>query len=210
MLKSDKKYKITIKNWHKYQRGIKGKRRFWIAISVDLFSDPDYLAMTSLYRNLWLALLLHAGKVGPVFELSPSYARVMFKLARSCDFRVLRNQGFIELQNPTKQTKQNKTEQRKKPPQNLPAVSEVVGLNLDAWDAWITYRCKTKKKAYTTNMKATELARLPHDDQLKCVEYSIGNEYAGLFPDRVHDETRKRTNEFEDIHTKNRKAAGLD
>ena len=117
MNKNDKKYKITILNWNKYQREMKGgenrrRRREWIAISVDLFSDPDYLALDATHSRLWLGLLLHSGKVGPVFTLSPSYARHLFDLRRSCDFSILKNQGFIDLHTATNKTVQDKQDKQ--------------------------------------------------------------------------------------------------
>ena len=109
MSKGDQKYEITILNWDKYQPEMKGdgsrrRRRSFIAISVDLFSDPDFLAMDQMHRTAWVAMLCHAGKVGPRYELCPSDARLLFRLRRSPDFEVFRNQGFIDLQNPTNKT----------------------------------------------------------------------------------------------------------
>lgn len=101
--KNDQKFRITIRNWDEYQSELKGtgdrrRRRHWVAISVHLFSDPDWLALDSTHSRLWLGLLLHAGKVGPVFDLSPTSARHLFDLRRTCDFSILRNHGFIDLE----------------------------------------------------------------------------------------------------------------
>ena len=65
------------------------------------------------------------------------------------------------------------------------APPDVDGLNLEAWEMWIDYRRKAHIRKYTTDLKAKELAKLSHDDQLSCVEYSISNQYTGLFPDRI-------------------------
>ena len=78
-------------------------------------------------------------------------------------------------------TTQDLTTQDKEGNKDAP---DVDGLNLVAWKLWVDYRRKAKLRKYTTDAKAKELARLPHDEQLQCVEYSIGNEYSGLFPDR--------------------------
>lgn len=122
----DKKYKITILNWDKYQREMKGgenrrRRREWIAISVDLNSDPDYLALDQTHRCAWVGLLCHAGKVGPSFELSPSDARLLFRLRRSPDFEVFKKQGFIDLRTATNKTVQNKTNSKPQPKKATPA-----------------------------------------------------------------------------------------
>ena len=104
--KNDQRYRIRIRNWDNYQSELKGMgdrrtRRHWIAISVHLSRDPDFLALTIEQRYTWLMLLCHAGAVGPEFELSPSDARLLFKLRRSADFSVFENQGFIDLEIPT-------------------------------------------------------------------------------------------------------------
>ena len=111
----DKKYKITILNWDKYQCEMRGgekrrRRRDWVAISTDLFSDPSFFEMDHCHRIAWVGLLCHAGKVGPVFELCPSNARVMFQLRRCPDFEVFKNQGFIDLKAATDKTVHNKTD----------------------------------------------------------------------------------------------------
>lgn len=106
------KYRITIRNWDKYQSEMKGtgkrrRRRDWVAISTNVYRDPDFFELTVEQRYLWLMLLLHAGCVGHVFELSTSSARVLFQLRPGwrgvVDFEALRNQGFIDLQNATGQ-----------------------------------------------------------------------------------------------------------
>lgn len=121
----EKKYQITIRNWDKYQREMRGgekrrRRRDWVAISTDLFSDPSFFEMDQCHRTAWIGLLCHAGKVGPVFELCPSAARLLFRLRRSPDFEVFRNQGFIDLKAATDKTRQYKTDKtihkEKKPP----------------------------------------------------------------------------------------------
>jgi hypothetical protein len=192
--KGDQKYRITIRNWEKYQREMRGgekrkRRREWVAISVDLFSDPDYLALDATHSRLWLGLLLHSGKVGPSFVLSPSYARHLFDLRRSCDFEVLKNHGFIDLEAATarayktNKTGQDKTGKKVATLPKKPLVEEVEGLNIEAWNEWVAHRRATKKPAYKTNMKAIELATLTHEQQLACVRHSISNEYVGLFPE---------------------------
>jgi len=115
--KTDPKQKrlIDIPNWDKYQRPLKGKggassRRSWVAMSVDLFSDPDFLELKQCEQLCWIGIVLHAGKVGVPFELSPSSARVLFKLKHTPDFDLLENQGFIKSRNPTNKT--NKTNKR--------------------------------------------------------------------------------------------------
>ena len=110
---SDKKRTITIRNWDKYQRALKGRagansRRSWVAMSVDLDSDPDFFSMKLVERECWQSLLRHAGKVGATFDLSPSDCRVMFNLPRSPSFEVLINHGFIESHAPTRQTRQTR------------------------------------------------------------------------------------------------------
>jgi len=175
------------------------RRREWVAISVDLFSDPDFLALTPSERLCWVGLLLHAGKVGVPFEFDTSLARVQFGLKHSPSFQSLVDQGFIEIATATRQDKtgQDKTGQKitpkpkKKPPKKKPqkkpakpSVSEVEGLNLDAWGKWLSYRSATNRPLYTTNGIATKLAKLPYDAQMECVTASIDQGYTGIFPEK--------------------------
>lgn len=102
MANHKQKYEITILNWDKHQRPLRGKggagsRRLWIAVSTNLDHDPDYLELKLLERHTWDCLLRHAGRVGPVFELSQSRAKQLFDLPRYPTFSLLEKQGFIEL-----------------------------------------------------------------------------------------------------------------
>ena len=93
-----------------------------------------------------------------------------------------------------------------------PDWSSIEGLNLDAWDLWLAYRRKTKRRPYTTDMKAIELAVLTADEQLECVNHSISNEYSGLFPDKVNRNAAhsEKPDTFDDIHKRNLRAAGFE
>ena len=127
----DKRYKITIRNWDKYQREMQGgekrkRRREWVAVSTGLLHDPDFFRLTIEQRYLWLMLLCYAGAVGPVFELSASDARVLFKLRRSAVFQPLADQGLIDLQAATRQDKQDKTDIPPTEGVNAPSVRDQV------------------------------------------------------------------------------------
>jgi len=205
------RYTITILNWDKYQREMRGgekrrRRRDWVALSTGLLHDPDFFRLTIEQRYLWVMLLCYAGAVGPVFELSASDARVLFKLRRSADFQPFVDQGLIDLQAATGQdrTGQDKTVEKppkkpkkkppkKKAPEKKPA-SEIDGLNLDAWGKWLQYRTATNKSVYTTNGIATKLAKIPYDAQMECVTASIDQGYTGLFPARYGEKHAKDNN----------------
>lgn len=61
-------------------------------------------------------------------------------------------------------------------------------LNRDAWDEWLIYRKKLKFKVYKTDKKMIALSEQGnHETQMKIVQYSIENEYQGLFP--LHKKT---------------------
>lgn len=127
--KNDQKYRITIRNWDEYQREMRGgetrrRRREWVAVSVDLFSDPDFLALDQGLRNAWVGLLCHAGKVGPVFELCPSDARLLFRLRSSPDFELLANHGFIDLKAATGQDIQDRQDKTLARDTSKPSKSE--------------------------------------------------------------------------------------
>lgn len=172
------KYRIRIKNWDQHQLPLKGKgerrrRREWVAISVDLFSDPDFLSLDATHSRLWLGLLLHAGKVGPEFELSPSYARLLFDLRRSCDFQVLADQGFIDLETTTNKT--NKTDKTYTVQPAKPARVKRTAERFDEF--WSLYPKKVGKKPARQKWLARNLdqiadkiitdvqARIDGDDQ---------------------------------------------
>ena len=189
--KSDQKYRITIRNWDEYQRPLKGtgerrRRRNWIAVSVDLFSDPDFLELSHTSARLWLGLLLHAGKVGPEFSMTPARAVSMFCLRRPCDFSILEKQGFIDLQKPTnKQNKHNKHTKlaSAKPPPDYPD-----GLNIKAWESYEKHRRemhykKLSERGARSRMK--KMAGYPLEVQNAAVQASIDNGWQGLFLDKA-------------------------
>ena len=153
MLDNDRKYEITILNWDKYQREMKGgekrrRHREWVAISSRIYSDPDFLRLTIEQRYLWVMLVCYAGAVGPVFKLSPSDARVLFKLRRSAVFLPLKNHGFIRLRAATNRTVHNKTntnaQKKNATPEKQPANREDARFD-DFWKAYP--KKKDKKKA---------------------------------------------------------------
>jgi len=109
-VKSTDRVNIEIVGWDKRQYPLKGRgegrpsqRRSWIALSVDLFSDPDFLELNDSDRLMFIALLTHAGKVGKRFSMSIQTARKLFSIRRCKDFDHLINQGLIKTWNPTVQ-----------------------------------------------------------------------------------------------------------
>jgi len=61
------------------------------------------------------------------------------------------------------------------------------GLNVEAWEDWLSYRREAKMKKWiprTVIARTRMLALLSHDRQREIIQYSIDNGYAGLFPDR--------------------------
>lgn len=193
MRKSGQKYDITIRNWDKYQRPLQGggerkRRRSWIAISVDLFSDPEFLELDHTHARLWLGMCLHAGKVGPEFSLTPARAVSMFCLRRPCDFSLLEKQGFIDLKEHT-----NKTDRHNKqnslalaqPPPDYPD-----GLNEKAWKLYVVHRRemhykKLSERGAKSRMK--KMAAYPAETQMLAVQASIDNGWQGLFLDKFAD-----------------------
>ena len=175
-------FQITILNWEKYPPPLaNGNRRHWVAMSTHILHDPQFFRLTVTDRYLWLMLLCHAGAVGPVFKLSASDARVLFKLNRNASFSALVNQGFISAIQTDKQTDiQTRTETEK--PTEKPKLPQ--GLNIEAWDMWIAHRKSLRVRAYTTNQKASQLAKLTTEQQAACINHSISNNYQGLFPEK--------------------------
>ena len=119
MAKKDQKYRITIRNWDKYQKPLEGeivgsgefKRRHWVAISAHLFHDVEFMSLDLCERVAWVGLLCYAAIKGPVFDLSPSFARALWGLYRTPDFKLLEEQGFIDL-NTRKEDKEGRKEDK--------------------------------------------------------------------------------------------------
>ena len=198
--RNDIKYQITICNWEKYQRGMQGsgvqkRRRSWIAISVDLFSDPDFFEMDQVHRNAWVGLLCHAGKVGPVFDLCPSSARVMFQLRRCPDFDLLQNQGFIRIKEHTDKTdRTDRTDSKetmvkpavrpkKRPKSSIPVVEAKENSMFDSfWSVWPKKVKRTPSRKKWVSMKLDKLA----NEIIKDVEFRVANDVQwkrGYIPD---------------------------
>ena len=148
----EQKYEITILNWDKYQREMKGgenrrRSRDWIALSTDLLHDPDLVELTVEQRWLWVAMLLHAGRVGPVYKLSISSARLLFKLRAGwrgvVDFEVLKNQGFIKFRAATNKTnKTNKTNTSANEKKKKKSTSKTATRFDDFWAAYPSKKSK--------------------------------------------------------------------
>jgi hypothetical protein len=175
-------FQITILNWEKYQPPLaNGNRRHWVALSTHILHDPQFFRLTVTDRYLWLMLLCHAGAVGPTFKLSPSDARLLFKLRSNPDFQTLCDQGFINSIHTDRHDKHTNRQTRAEKPTEKPLPD---GLNHEAWDMWIAHRKSLRVRAYTTNQKASQLAKLTTEQQAACINHSISNNYQGLFPEK--------------------------
>ncbi len=78
-------------------------------------------------------------------------------------------------------------------------------LNQKAWDKWIDFKKQIKNNYKTVSgeeQKMRELAVLDSDTQMKCVDYSIGNEYKGLFPDKFQEKEKPKSGIREEIMRK--------
>ena len=215
---------IGIPNWEKYQYALKGRggaasRRSWVAVSVDLLSDPAYFDMPLVEREAWVGLLCHAGKVGVPMKLSGSDIRVMCKLPRTPSIRLLINQGLIESHAPTYKTdKQNIHNKgtdvllggkaKKKTVEKVDAKDDVDyyfpdaypgGLNIDAWHDWVKHRQSLNLKKYTSFMLMNKLAKMPLDMQRKAVDHSIGMGYQGVFPEKFYAKVSKGQQEVDEM-----------
>jgi hypothetical protein len=67
-------------------------------------------------------------------------------------------------------------------------------LHLDWWTRWLEYRKEMRFPPYKTNRQANNLALHPHFIQIKTIEYSMTNEYKGLFPERFSQQTPRGGN----------------
>lgn len=92
--------------------------------------------------------------------------------------------------------KQKRKQKQKRPSgegarKRAPLWHEVENLNFEAWDTWLADRRARRLPAYKTTREAKRLAKLPHDEQMKCVEYSL-DRYQGLFPESCSSKSRSK------------------
>lgn len=95
-------------------------------------------------------------------------------------------------------TSENTSETTKKPPTPLLAIPEISLEDysqpvIDAFNEYISYRKQAKLKAYTpigAKMQLKMLSKEP--DPQECVEYTIRNNYQGLFPYEERNKGGKR------------------
>jgi len=201
MPRKDTCWKITIRNWDKYQREMRGgekrkRRREWVAMSTGLLHDPQFFRLTIEQRYLWVMLVCYAGAVGPAFELRASDARVLFKLRSNADFQPLMDQGFIDLKAATNKTyKTNKTGHTQPKKRAAPAAKkkqELIvypeGLNTEAWDGYVKNRRELKCKPLTPTGEQKQmkyLAGYAPEIQLAAAAESIRNGWQGIFPEKL-------------------------
>ena len=202
MRRNDQKLTIKIRNWEKWQRGSDPGKN-WVKLSTRIPHDPDFFELTIEARYLFLMLLCHAGAVGPEFKLSPSAARVLFKLRRSADFLPLIDQGFIEVEGPIERVEKKEEKRQSKPA----ALAVVLPDRFEEW--WAVYPKKVGKKPCRTKWKARKLdhiadaliadvqTRIESDDQWK--RGFIPNPQTYLNQDRWEDEIQKAPNPTQDL-----------
>ena len=90
-----------------------------------------------------------------------------------------------------------------------PDWASVPNLNLEAWHQWLDDRRQRRLPKYKTTREAQRLAELSHDDQARCVEYSL-DRYKGLVPEKFHEKAKRSNAEsFTDIHNRVLRKAGL-
>lgn len=71
---------------------------------------------------------------------------------------------------------------------------QVDGLDMKAVDEWIDYRKKRGLAKYVSTKVFKKLAKAPIDRQQEVVDYSIENNYAGIFPERILNAKNSRAN----------------
>ena len=151
--------------------------------------------MDQVQRNAWVGLLCHAGKVGPVFDLCPSSARVMFQLRRCPDFDLLQNQGFIRIKEHTDKTdRTDRTDSKetmvkpavrpkKRPKSSIPVVEAKENSMFDSfWSVWPKKVKRTPSRKKWVSMKLDKLA----NEIIKDVEFRVANDVQwkrGYIPD---------------------------
>ena len=77
----------------------------------------------------------------------------------------------------------------------------VDGLNIEAWNKWITYRKKVKLKAYKTDATKIELATMGnYEEQMQIVTISVNKEYQGLFALKTNNSVAKTAEHEADLN----------
>ena len=78
---------------------------------------------------------------------------------------------------------------------------DVEGLNVEAWDKWITYRKKVKLKAYKTDATKIELSTMGnYEEQMQIVTISVNKEYQGLFALKTNNSVAKTAEHEADMN----------
>lgn len=194
------RFRVRIRAWDKHQREMRGegkrrRGRDWIALSTDITRDPQVIALTCEQRWLWVAMLAHAGRVGPEFETSVATARVLFLLRpgwrAATDLGALAQHGFIELemsgepgftaQKPTRTAK--KRAKKAPPPPQYPE-----GLNVTAWKMFEQYRRDNRLRTYKPKYAKQAMnhwSRFSMEIQLAAVNQTIANNWQGVFPEKL-------------------------
>jgi len=190
--------------------GKRRRRRDWIALSTDICRDPDVLALTIEQRWVWIALLAHAGRVGPEFEISASTARSLFALRpgwrAEIDLKALAQHGFIALelsvepgfepQKPAKPAKKPAKPKAKEPDPEYPK-----GLNVAAWKQYEQYRRDNNLRKYKPKYAKSAMnkwAKFPATVQQLAVNHTIESGWQGVFPEKFAKGHQVLTPEQED------------
>ena len=155
----DSKHRIGIVNWDKHQRQVGRTRRDWVAVDTEMLADVEIRALKPDLFKCWIGLLLHAGKVGNNFHMSPAVAKDLFGLRRPPRFDLLQERGLITIDEsaPEKQVlrgkrvaPENKVMRGKRvAPENevIRGNPEIVGCRFEEfWNAYPLKKNKVKAK----------------------------------------------------------------
>lgn len=106
MSRHDEAITVTITNWEKHQNACRS--RSWVALSVNIFDDVRFRALSEPAKIVWFWLICHCGKVGHPAEITPRLVRDRADIYRTSTTHSaldqLQNQGLIEISVPTDKT----------------------------------------------------------------------------------------------------------
>jgi len=216
-MRPDEKFSVRVINWDKHNKEADpdGDNK-WVKLKTRMLHNPGIFELTVEQRWLFIALLLHAGRVGAAFTLTPSWCRIAFGLRRGwrpiADFEALENQGLVSVDwHIEERREEEKREEENNTVRSEPSAPKAVVVKLpnrfEEW--WKLYPKKVGKKPCQTKWKARKLDRLAdtliadvlnridHDDQWKRGFAPHPATY--LNQDRWDDEIQKQPTQSQEL-----------
>jgi hypothetical protein len=209
---------IAVKNWERFQH-YGNREPTWIKLYRDLLTSEPWVLGTDLSRLVQVAITLLAARYQNAIPYDWGLIKKVAGLdCKEKDFRgavnFLTTQNFLEIQQRTngsehvehsasavlapcyareeedlKERKDKKERKEETRAQDAPPDS-VPGLDLEAWESWISYRTKIRKPLNAASIPSAQRQLAKHGEaQSAVVEQSIANGWTGLFELKITNGT---------------------